>query len=167
MLSSFKELIHLKGWILMNVVSNFAKFCASVHFCFHSLFKMTHCILLHWTASADAINSDKFSFHFYSVTNIFWFSLLWLLRYTHHLKVEHWISKYMFFNVSLIFILMLISHLNAFSSVILCFYFFSLSTLLRLSMAKSKISLGKCHTILENMWIIFKYLLILIFYIDF
>ena len=28
-------------------------------------------------------------------------------------------------------------------------------------MAKAKISLGKCHSALENMWIIFKYLLIL------
>ena len=29
-------------------------------------------------------------------------------------------------------------------------------------MAKLKISLGKCHIALENMWVIFKYLLILI-----
>ena len=29
-------------------------------------------------------------------------------------------------------------------------------------MAKSKISLGKCHIALENMWVIIKYLLILI-----
>ena len=29
-------------------------------------------------------------------------------------------------------------------------------------MAKLKISLGSCHTALENMWVIFKYLLILI-----
>ena len=29
-------------------------------------------------------------------------------------------------------------------------------------MAKSKISLGKCHTALENMWVILKYLLALI-----
>ena len=28
-------------------------------------------------------------------------------------------------------------------------------------MAKLKISLGKCHSALENMWVIFKYLLIL------
>lgn len=41
--------------------------------------------------------------------------------------------------------------------------FFSLLTLMRLSMARSKISIGKCHTTLENMWLIFKYLLILIF----
>lgn len=33
---------------------------------------------------------------------------------------------------------------------------------LRLSMAKSKISLGKCHSALANMWVIFKFLLILI-----
>ena len=29
-------------------------------------------------------------------------------------------------------------------------------------MAKSNMSLGKCHVALENMWVIFKYLLILI-----
>ena len=29
-------------------------------------------------------------------------------------------------------------------------------------MAKWKVSLGKCQTALENMWVIFKYLLILI-----
>ena len=29
-------------------------------------------------------------------------------------------------------------------------------------MAKSKISLGKCHSALENIWVIAKYLLILI-----
>ena len=28
-------------------------------------------------------------------------------------------------------------------------------------MAKSKISLGKCHTALENMWVILEYLLML------
>ena len=36
------------------------------------------------------------------------------------------------------------------------------TTLLRLSMAKMNISLGKCHIALENMWFIFKYLLIFI-----
>ena len=36
------------------------------------------------------------------------------------------------------------------------------SNLLSLSMAKSKISLGKCHIALENIWVIFKYLLMLI-----
>ena len=41
-------------------------------------------------------------------------------------------------------------------------FYFSLLTLLSLSMAKSETSLGKCHTALENMWVIFKYLLILI-----
>ena len=40
--------------------------------------------------------------------------------------------------------------------------FFSLLTFLGCSMAKSKIYLGKYHIELENMWIIFKYLLILI-----
>ena len=43
----------------------------------------------------------------------------------------------------------------------LCFS--SLLTLLRLLMARWKISIGKCHITLENMWFIFKYLLILIF----
>ena len=33
--------------------------------------------------------------------------------------------------------------------------------LLRFSMGKSKISLGKCHIALENTWVIFKYLLIM------
>ena len=37
---------------------------------------------------------------------------------------------------------------------------FSLLTLLRLSMAKSKISLGKCHIAFENMWVNFKLTLI-------
>ena len=41
-------------------------------------------------------------------------------------------------------------------------WFFSLLTLLRLSTAKSKISLGNCHITLENRWVIFKHLLILI-----
>ena len=37
-----------------------------------------------------------------------------------------------------------------------------LLTLLRLSMAESKISLAECHIALETMWVIFKYLLVLI-----
>ena len=36
------------------------------------------------------------------------------------------------------------------------------TTFLGLSRAKSKISFGKCHIALENMWVIFKHLLILI-----
>ena len=40
--------------------------------------------------------------------------------------------------------------------------FFNLLTSLRLSMAKSKISLGKCHTAFEIMGVIFKSLLILL-----
>ena len=59
-----------------------------------------------------------------------------------------------------------IFHVNfSFKCFLLCNHplcFFSLLTLLRLSMAKSKISFGKCHIRLENMWVIFKYLLILI-----
>ena len=58
--------------------------------------------------------------------------------------------------------LILISHLNIFFSVITLCVFFSLLTLLKLSMAKSKISPGKCHIALENVWVIFKYLMILI-----
>jgi len=57
---------------------------------------------------------------------------------------------------------MLISHLNTFFSTITLSDFFSLLTLLRLSVAKSKISLGKCHIALENIWVILKYCLILI-----
>ena len=49
---------------------------------------------------------------------------------------------------------------NAFFSAI-TFCFFSLLASLRLPMAKSKISLGKCHTALENMWVILEYLLML------
>ena len=47
------------------------------------------------------------------------------------------------------------------SSLPLSSVFFSFLTL-RLSMAKSKILLGNCHIVLENIWVIFKYLLILI-----
>ena len=35
-----------------------------------------------------ATNSCKFSFHFYSVTNIFKFPLVQLHRYTHHFKIN-------------------------------------------------------------------------------
>ena len=57
--------------------------------------------------------------------------------------------------------LILISYLNAlFCNNLLCFL--SLLNLFRLSMAKSKISLGKYHIALENIWVIYKYLLILI-----
>ena len=59
--------------------------------------------------------------------------------------------------------LILISHLNAFFSTNTLCDIFNLLTSLRLSMAKSKISLGKCHTALESMWVILKYLLVLIF----
>ena len=68
------------------------------------------------------------------------------------------------FKVSLI----LTSHFGIkflFKCFLLCnhpLHFFILLTLLRLSMAKSKIFLGKGHIALENMWVIFKYLLILI-----
>ena len=57
--------------------------------------------------------------------------------------------------------MILISHLNAFFSAVTLCVFFSL-TLLRLSVAKLKISLVKCHIAFENMWVIFKYLLILL-----
>ena len=49
---------------------------------FHSIFNCSGPLQLH------ATNSDKFSFHFYFITDIFQFSLLWFFRYTHHLKVE-------------------------------------------------------------------------------
>ena len=64
--------------------------------------------------------------------------------------------------------LTLISHFGmyfSFNCFLLCSHslcFFSLLNLLRLSMAESKISHGKCHLALENMWLVFKYLLTLI-----
>ena len=56
---------------------------------------------------------------------------------------------------------MLISHLNAFIFIITLCGFWSFNFMRFFSIAKSKISLGKCH-IAENMWVYFKYLLILI-----
>ena len=88
--------------------------------------------------------------------------MLCLLRSAHHLEVDIWFPNTWVFKVSLI----LISHLDvnlSFKCLLLCNHplcFFSLVTL-RLSMAKSKISLGKCYTALEHMCI-FKYVLILI-----
>ena len=64
--------------------------------------------------------------------------------------------------------LVLISHFYInflFKWFLLCNHplcFFKLLTLWRLSMAKSKISIGKCHIALEIMWVIIKYLLLLI-----
>ena len=68
-----------------------------------------------------------------------------------------------FLKVSLI----LISHADIFSFkyFLLCNHslcFFSPLSLLRLSLAKSKISLGKRHTAHESMWVVFMCLLILI-----
>ena len=51
---------------------------------------------------------------------------------------------------------------NAFFFAVTLCVFFSRLSLLRLSMATAKISLGKCHITLENMRVIFSYLLILI-----
>ena len=74
-------------------------------------------------------------------------------------KSGHLISKYrrLFLKVSLI----LISHLNTFLLYNHPLFFLSSLTLLRLSMAKSKISLGKCYIALENTWVVLKYLFIL------
>lgn len=55
----------------------------------------------------------------------------------------------------------LLSHLHVFFSAVI-FFLFSLLTLLRLSKAKSNVSLGKGHIALENMWFIFNYLSTLI-----
>ena len=55
---------------------------------------------------------------------------------------------------------LLVSDVQNNDSHLLCLFGFL--TLLRLSMAKSKMYLGKCHIALENMWDIFKYVLILI-----
>ena len=96
---------------------------------------------------------------------IFLFSCYGFLEASYlSLRSTHLISKYMGFKkISLI----LISHFDINFSL-KCFLlwnhhlcFFSLLSLLWLSMAKSKISLVKCHITLENMWVIFKYLLIL------
>ena len=68
------------------------------------------------------------------------------------------------FKVSLIVISHFITNFS-FKCFHLCNHpvcFFSFSTLVRLSVAKSKISLGECHIVLENMWLIFEYLLKLI-----
>ena len=48
---------------------------------FHSAFNCIEQLQLH------ATNPGKFSFHFYSITDIYIF-LLWLLRYTHNLKMN-------------------------------------------------------------------------------
>ena len=57
--------------------------------------------------------------------------------------------------------MLLYNHPLCFFFLCVCVCFFNLLTL-RLSIAQSKISLGKCHIALENMSVIFKYLLILI-----
>ena len=132
--------------------------------------------LLHWQVDSfslshqgspmHATHSDKFSFYFYSVANIFWFFLLWLLvnRYTH---VSKWTFNFQIHGVFWV-LLILITHLDInffFKYFLFCHHplcGFSLLTSLSLSMAMSKISLGKCHIALENMWVIFKYLLTLI-----
>ena len=80
------------------------------------------------------------------------------LKWTFNLQI-YWVLK-----VSLV----LISHFDInflFKFFLLCNHplgFLSLLTLLRISMAKLKLSLGKCYIALENMWVIFKYFLILI-----
>ena len=84
-----------------------------------------------------ATNSDNFSFHFYSVTNTFLISLV-MVSLIHLFKNKHLISKPMGLSI-----FMLISHFDplilSFKSFFLCnhpFRFFSLITLLKLSMAK-------------------------------
>ena len=80
------------------------------------------------------------------------------------LKSGYLICKYMGLKKVM---LILISHFDinfSFKCFLLCNHlcaFFSL-TLLRLLMAKLKISLSKCHIVLENATAIFKYLLVFI-----
>ena len=104
-----------------------------------------------------ATNSDKFSLHFYSVTQYFLLFLVMVSQILPSFKSRHLISKYMGLSVF---------DINcSFQSFLLCSYplsFFSFLTLLRLLMAKSRISLGKCHSHLKIMCVIFKYLLTLI-----
>ena len=133
--------------------------------CFHVLFKIPHCIQLHWTASAAG---NKFCYVLFSFLFCYKYSPFFLVMASQiypSFKRRHLVSKCLgFFNVCLI----LISHFDinfSFKCFLLCTHllcFFSLLTLLRLSMAKSKISFGKCHIALENIWVTFKYLLILI-----
>ena len=80
-------------------------------------------------------------------------------------EFPHLIYKYIeFLKVSLI----LISHADinfSFKYFLLCNHclcFFSPLTLLRLSLAKSEISLGKRHIAHKSLWVVFRYLLILI-----
>ena len=56
--------------------------------CFHVLFNIPHCNSCIGQLQLQATNFDMFSFHFYSVTNILYFYLLWLLRYICHLEVD-------------------------------------------------------------------------------
>ena len=80
-------------------------------------------------------------------------------------KSGHLISKYMgFLKVSLIWIShfdinFLIKCFLFCSHTLWVFFFFQFSNFTE---AKSKISVGICHITLENMWVIFKYFLILI-----
>ena len=103
-----------------------------------------------------ATNSDKFSFHFILLQIVFNFPCYGFLdtpiiyKWTFNFQIHG-----ILFKVSLI----LISHFDtyfSFKCFLLCnhpLFFFSL-TLLRLLMAKLKITLGKYHIALENMWVI-------------
>ena len=56
--------------------------------CFHTLFEIPLVFNCIEQLQLHAANSGKYSFYFYSITNVFLFSLLWLLRCNHHLKVD-------------------------------------------------------------------------------
>ena len=119
--------------------------------CSHTLFKTPlYLIILNSFRCRQQILVN--SLFIFMLLNIFYFSLLWLLRYTNYLKVTlnfqiHWVFK-----LSLI----LISYFDINFSCkyfLLCSYplsFFSLLILLRFSKAKLKISFGKYHTAVEK-----------------
>ena len=116
--------------------------------CSHTLFKTPLYLV--------TLNSFRFrqqilvnSLFIFILLNIFYFSLLWLLRYTHYLKVTFNFQIHWVFKLSLI----LISYFDINFSL-KCFlpcnhplYDFFWLTLLRLSMVKSKIFLVKCHVL--------------------
>ena len=54
--------------------------------CFHTLFKTPHCIALSSLSRMQQILIN--SLFIFILLQVFSISLLWLLRYTHHLKVD-------------------------------------------------------------------------------
>ena len=123
--------------------------CFHTYSRFHIVFSCIEQLQLHKTNS-DKLFSFLFSYNYFLIFLVMAFSI------HPSFKNVHLISKYMgfknIFDINFSFKCFLLYNL--------CF--FNLLALLRLSMTKSNVSLGKCHVALENMWAIFKYLLILI-----